>query len=217
MELVVTVKENPMRSTITPLTAAVLALGLAAGCQSRHKTEPAAASTDQPRTAERAPMNAADMGPDIKEAIAVLHGTRGNEKVHGTVKFTDTGSGVRIVAHVEGLSANTSHGFHVHEFGDCSAPDGASAGGHFNPTGAQHGAPGAQSHVGDMGNLKSDAAGMAHLELTVPHAAITGKNGIIGRAVIVHGQADDLKSQPSGNAGNRIACGVIGAAQVKKQ
>jgi Cu-Zn family superoxide dismutase len=208
-----------MRSTFRSLAAtAALTLGLAAaGCQSHHKTETASASADQSKAAEKAPMKAADMGPDIKEAIAVLHGTRGNEKVHGTVKFTDTGSGVRIVAHVEGLSPSGTHGFHVHEFGDCSAPDGASAGGHFNPTGAQHGAPGEHSHVGDMGNLKSDASGMAHLELTVPHATITGKNGIIGRAVIVHGKADDLKTQPSGDAGNRIACGVIGAAQVKKQ
>ena len=193
--------------------AAALSLGLGicfwgAGCQ--QKTSADAQDHDGH------PINAADMGADVKEAIAVVHGTKGNEKVHGTVKFTDTGRGVKVVAHVEGLTPNGTHGFHIHEFGDCSAPDATSAGGHFNPTGAQHGAPGANAHVGDMGNLKADAQGIGHLELTLPHATITGKNGIIGRGVIVHAKADDLRTQPTGDAGGRIGCGVIGAAQVKK-
>jgi superoxide dismutase, Cu-Zn family len=209
----------------TASLAAAAALGLAlmgAGCQ-QHNKQPAA-SPDSQKVADKSatmpPMNAADMGPDVKEAIAVLHGTKGNEKVQGTVKFSEAPGadhpGVKIVAHVEGLAPNSEHGFHIHEFGDCSAPDAMSAGGHFNPTGGKHGPPGAQSHVGDMGNLKADASGMAHLEVTVPHASITGKTGVLGRGVIVHANVDDLKTQPTGNAGGRIACGVVGAAQVKK-
>jgi Cu-Zn family superoxide dismutase len=209
-----------MRHTIkTRSLAAALGLGLGiallgAGCQKNQ--DPQASGEAQPQHHAKAPMNAADMGADVKEAIAVIHGTKGNEKVHGTVKFTDTGSGVKVVAHVEGLTPSGTHGFHIHEFGDCSAPDAASAGGHFNPTGAQHGAPGEKAHVGDMGNLKANAQGIAHLELTLPHATITGKNGVLGRGVIVHAKADDLRTQPTGDAGGRIGCGVIGAAQVKK-
>ena len=195
------------------------ALGLAlfsAGCQSNKQPTADKAQKDQ----EPAPMKAAEMGPDVKEAIAVIHGTKGNEKVHGTVKFSEapgTGGahGVNVVAHIEGLTPNGTHGFHIHEFGDCSAPDGSSAGGHYNPSSGQHGPPGEKSHVGDMGNLKANGQGVAHLEVNLPHATIAGKNAIIGRGVIVHAKADDLKTQPTGDAGGRIGCGVIGAA--KKQ
>ena len=193
----------------TKLAAAGLCLALmGVGCQSNK--QPAAAQKDQ----EPAPMKAAEMGPDVKEAIAVIHGTKGNEKVHGTVKFSEAaGKGVSVVAHLEGLSPNGTHGFHIHEFGDCSAPDGSSAGGHYNPSSGQHGPPGEKSHVGDMGNLKANGQGVAHLEMSIPHATISGKNGIIGRGVIVHAKADDLKTQPTGDAGGRIGCGVIGAAK----
>lgn len=198
-----------MIRTIKPMVLSV-ALGLfGVGCgQDDHQHH--AASSDKPI------VRAAEMGAEIKEAIAVIHGTKGNEKVHGTVKFTDTGSGVKVVAHVEGLNANGEHGFHIHEFGDCSAPDAASAGGHYNPDKHDHGKPGdTKAHVGDMGNLKADANGVAHLEVTLAAATITGKNAILGRGVIVHAKADDF-SQPVGNAGPRIGCGVIGVAQVKK-
>lgn len=191
------------------LFAATLGLAAATGCSStdRHAT----AHEDHGRI-----LRAADMGADVKEAVAVIHGTQGNDKVKGTVRFTDTGSGVKVVAHVEGLQPNSEHGFHIHEFGDASAPDGTSAGGHFNPEKHQHGKPGeGMSHIGDMGNLKADAQGMAHAEVTLPQASITGKNAILGRGVIVHAKPDDF-SQPTGNAGGRIGIGVIGVAQVKK-
>ena len=146
------------------------------------------------------------------KAIAVLHPTKGSN-VEGTVTFTKSGDGVKIVADVSGLSPG-KHGFHIHEFGDCSSPDGKSAGGHFNPSNNPHaGHDAAQRHEGDMGNIEADSAGKAHLELTDNMMTMSGENSILGRGVIVHEKADDLKSQPTGDAGGRLACGVIGIAQ----
>ena len=148
----------------------------------------------------------------IKQAIAVLHPTQGN-KTEGTVRFTQEGNSVKVVAHVEGLTPGQKHAIHVHEFGDCSAADASSAGSHYNPEKHEHGLPEkAERHAGDLGNLQADASGKAHLELTVNNITIAGnKNAILGRAVIVHAKLDD-GGQPVGNAGGRIACGVIGAA-----
>jgi Cu-Zn family superoxide dismutase len=147
----------------------------------------------------------------VTRAIAVLHPTRGSE-AHGTVTFDRVDGGITISADIEGLAAG-EHGFHVHEFGDCSAPDGTSAGGHFNPEGAQHGAPTDQErHVGDLGNITADPSG-AHYERTDDVITFEGAHSIIGRAVIVHAGEDDLTSQPSGDAGARVACGVIGIAK----
>lgn len=144
--------------------------------------------------------------------VAELRGTEGNENIYGSVTFTQDGDGVAIMAHVEGLPANSTHGFHIHEFGDCSAPDATSAGGHFNPYDRDHGAPDSdERHVGDLGNLDSDASGMAHLEQVDHKLELEGDYRILGKAVVVHAQADDLSSQPTGDAGARIACGVIEA------
>ena len=93
----------------------------AAGCQSDHHDHTASAAA----AGSNSILRAADMGADVKEAVAMVHGTKGNEKVHGIIKFTDTGNGVRVMAHVTGLDPNSEHGFHIHEFGDCSAPDAA--------------------------------------------------------------------------------------------
>ena len=148
----------------------------------------------------------------IKQAIAVLHATQGN-KTHGTVRFTQEGNSIKIVAHVEGLAPSQKHAIHIHEFGDCSSADAASAGSHYNPEKHEHGLPDkSQRHAGDLGNLEADASGKAHLELTVNNITLAGnKNPVLGRAVIVHAKPDD-GGQPVGNAGARIACGVIGAA-----
>jgi Cu-Zn family superoxide dismutase len=149
---------------------------------------------------------------DVTKAIAVLHPASGSQ-VMGTVTFTKSGDEVKVVADVTGLKPGT-HGFHVHEFGDCSAPDAASAGGHFNPTHHQHGAPdAADRHAGDLGNIEADASGKAHLEWSDKVMKLSGSDSIIGHAVIVHEKADDLKTQPTGNAGGRLACGVIGVAK----
>jgi superoxide dismutase, Cu-Zn family len=151
-------------------------------------------------------------GGDAADAIAVLHPTQGND-VTGVVKFTVVEDGVRVQAHVTGLTPG-KHGFHVHEFGDLSAPDGTSAGDHFDPAGHDHGAPGDEvRHVGDLGNLEANAQGIAHYDRVDKHLALSGEHSIIGRGLVVHADPDDLVSQPTGAAGARVAVGVIGIAQ----
>ena len=146
------------------------------------------------------------------KAIAVLHPTKGSN-VEGTVTFTKSGNEVKIVAEVTGLTPG-KHGFHIHEFGDCSSPDGMAAGGHFNPTNNPHAGHDAERrHEGDMGNVEADSAGKAHLELTDNMMKMSGEKSIIGRSLIVHEKVDDLKTQPTGNSGGRVACGVIGIAK----
>lgn len=146
------------------------------------------------------------------KAIAVIHPTKGN-KTQGTVTFTQENDGLHIVGDITGLTPG-KHGFHVHENGDCSADDGSSAGGHFNPEEMQHGAEDVtMRHVGDFGNITADASGKAHIDKVDTMAKLDGKDSIVGRALIVHGKADDLKSQPSGDAGPRVACGVVGVAK----
>jgi Cu-Zn family superoxide dismutase len=116
---------------------------------------------------------------------------------------------------VTGLTPG-AHGFHVHEFGDCSMADGTCAGAHFNPTGAPHGGPDdARRHAGDLGNVKADESGKAIYKRVDKMLALNGPSSIIGRSIIVHAAPDDLKTQPSGNAGARVGCGVIGIADPK--
>lgn len=107
----------------------------------------------------------------------------------------------------------SSHGVHVHEAGDCSAANASSAGDHFNPAGKQHGdRSGPERHAGDLGNVKADAAGDVATVIDIPSLSIDGaENGVVGRSVVVHAKPDDLKGQPAGNSGARIACGVIRA------
>ena len=147
------------------------------------------------------------------KAIAVLHPTAGS-KVSGTVTFTEVADGVQVQAEITGLTPG-NHGFHVHEFGDCSAPDATSAGAHFNPTSKPHAGPDAlERHVGDMGNVEADASGTAKLDYVDHQISLTNdQESVIGRSVVVHAKADDLKSQPAGDSGTRIACGVIGRAK----
>lgn len=144
-------------------------------------------------------------------AEADLGPTQGN-LTSGKVRFSTVADGVKVSARLSGLKPLQEHGFHVHEKGDCSSPDGMSAGGHFNPLGQPHGhhAAGAR-HVGDMPNVKSDANGNAEVEFTVKgvELATGGAADILGKAVIVHANPDDYTSQPAGNAGPRLACGVI--------
>lgn len=145
---------------------------------------------------------------EVRRAVAVITPTEGN-KAHGTVTFEETPLGIKVHAHIKGLSEG-KHGFHIHEFGDISAPDGTSAGGHFNPHGANHAGPDkAYRHVGDLGNIEADGSGEAHLMTHDLYLTFDGKASIIGRAVVVHGGEDDLTSQPSGAAGARVGVGVI--------
>jgi len=158
----------------------------------------------------------AQMFSTMTEAVTVLHPLK-NSGVSGTVRFTEIEGGkVRIVFNVSGLTSNGKHAIHIHEFGDLSSDDGMSTGGHYNPEGHAHGKPGDKDiHAGDFGNLEADAQGNATMELTVDNITIAGmKNPIIGRGVIVHEKADDF-GQPVGNAGGRIAAGVIGVGKAK--
>ena len=148
----------------------------------------------------------------VKKAVCVLIPTQGNN-VTGMITFTKSDNGIKVVADLQGLTKG-KHGFHIHECGDCSAVDGSSAGGHFNPEGKSHGAPtDMMRHMGDMGNIEADDAGKAHLEYIDNTLALEGENSIIGRGIIVHKSEDDLKTQPTGNAGARVACGVIGISK----
>lgn len=153
---------------------------------------------------------------DALRAVAVVHPTKGSN-VHGVVWFTQEGKKVHVVADFSGLTPGV-HGFHIHEFGDCTADDATSAGSHYNPAKMPHAAPTVDHrHEGDLGNITADASGKAHLDVTDAKLTLTGPDSIIGRSVIVHVNPDDLKTQPTGNAGARAACGVIGIAAPAKQ
>jgi Cu-Zn family superoxide dismutase len=141
-------------------------------------------------------------------ASAELRATQGNA-VKGTVTFTQEPDGVRVKGALSGLTPG-KHGFHVHANGDCSAPDASSAGDHFNATGAKHGAPEQKdAHTGDMGNVEADDQGNARIDYVDRKMSLAGATSVVGKAVIVHEKVDDLTSQPTGDSGARIACGVI--------
>lgn len=163
-------------------------LVLASGCATTSETKEASAKRQQ--------------------AVAVLSPAQG-KNIAGQITFTEEMEGVRVTGRVSGLTPG-DHGFHIHEKGDCSAADFTSAGPHFNPTGAPHGKPEAVSHhAGDFGNINADSAGVANINILASWLMFEGTNSFVGRAVIVHEKADDLTSQPAGNAGARWACGVI--------
>lgn len=157
-------------------------------------------------------MGSMDEAPAIEMATAVISPTEGNN-ISGIVTFTKTDTGVRVEATVSGFEPETLHGFHIHEFGDCREPDGTSAGGHFNPEGVEHGGPTDEiRHVGDLGNLSADEGGTATADFVDEHIKLSGPHSIIGRGVIIHAGQDDFVSQPTGNAGPRMGCGVVGIA-----
>lgn len=154
-----------------------------------------------------------DASPQFDELVAVIHPTEGND-ISGIVRFSREADGVRVHAEVEGLNAESLHGFHIHEFGDCTSSDGTSAGGHFNPHDREHGAPTDQArHVGDLGNLPADENGVAEVNYVDEKLSFDGADSILGRGLIVHAEEDDLVSQPVGDAGARLGCAVIGVAQ----
>jgi superoxide dismutase, Cu-Zn family len=187
-------------TTLAPL---VLLLAAAVAC---------APADDASQQAEAGPDPAAAAAPEPPAtAVATLAPTEGNTAA-GTITFTETEAGVRVSAAFTGVPEGV-HGMHVHEYGDCSAPDGTSAGGHYNPHGTPHGAQvsaSAQRHAGDLGNLVGFADGTAAYE-GVDLVLGFGADTLVGKAVILHGGRDDLTTQPTGDAGARIACGVIEA------
>ena len=179
-----------MKLRILPLAAALATL---AGCASQPASDAAAHSAGTASSAHA--------------ALAPASGSL----VSGTLAFVPMGDGVHVTGDIGGLAPNSTHGFHIHETGDCSAADASSAGGHFNPSGEAHGRASApHHHLGDNDNLLADANGVAHVNAHFAGVVLGGGgDDIIGKAVVVHANADDYTSQPSGNAGARIACGVI--------
>ena len=142
-------------------------------------------------------------------AVAELQPTRGHG-ASGSVRFTQQAEGVLVVARVSGLNPGQQHGFHIHEKGDCSSGDGMSAGGHFNPGGQPHGPQDAAHHAGDLPALRADASGKVDASFSVRGLTIgAGPDDIVGKGLIVHAAPDDYRTQPTGNAGARIACAVI--------
>ena len=142
-------------------------------------------------------------------AVANLEPTTGNT-AKGTVTFTQDGDSVRVSATVSGLKPGGEHGFHVHEKGDCSSGDGMSTGGHYNPDGKPHGPQASPHHAGDMPSLVADSYGNANASFTLRGVAVgSGSADLVGKGLIVHRDPDDYRTQPTGNAGPRIACAVI--------
>jgi len=140
------------------------------------------------------------------QATAELRPTKGNSAT-GTATFTQFGDKVRVHAVVTGLKPGLEHGFHVHEVGDCSSGDGMSTKGHFNPYGKPHAHAGtAERHAGDLPSLKAGKDGRAKVDVMTVAA---GPASVVGRGLIVHAQPDDYRTQPTGNAGARLACAVI--------
>lgn len=191
-----------------PLSHAALALAVAATL--------AACASAPPQTATpSAPAPAAHNASTAKQAVANLASASGS-LVSGRLTLAPMGDGVHLAGDIGGLQPGSSHGFHIHEKGDCSAVDASSAGGHFNPGAQPHGRAGhGAHHAGDSDNLVADANGVAHVDAHVSGVSLGGgaANDIAGRAIIVHAVADDYSSQPAGNAGARVACGVIRVTQ----
>jgi Cu-Zn family superoxide dismutase len=146
-------------------------------------------------------------------ATAALKPTKGS-KAFGEASFEQVGDKVHVIVNAQGLKPGAEHGFHIHEAGDCSSPDGMSAKGHFNPGGKPHGNPASgEHHAGDLPALKAEKNGRAKLDAMIEGVTLApGANSIMGRGLIIHADPDDFKTQPTGNSGARIACGVITAA-----
>lgn len=146
-------------------------------------------------------------------AVATLTPTQGSS-VRGLVMFHEHDGHLMVHARLSGLKPNGEQAFHLHDKGDCASADGSSAGGHFNPDGQPHGPQGGAHHAGDMPSLKADAQGNVdqHFALSGPSLDAGQPGYIVGRSVVVHANPDDYTTQPTGNAGGRVACGVIAAA-----
>jgi superoxide dismutase, Cu-Zn family len=174
------------------------------------------AATPAPAPVAATP-NAPAAGAASASAPAPVHVTlisAAGSSASGVLTVTNEGDAVSILGEITGLAPGKEHGFHVHEVGDCSLPDFTSAGEHFNPTKDSHGGPKSKArHLGDLPNAKADKNGRALIDVTVKGPNLVDKDGapteILGKALVVHAMPDDYKTQPSGNSGARVACGVI--------
>ena len=146
---------------------------------------------------------------DLPQKGVCILVSRSDSKVNGNLVFMQKGKDIQLRGQVRKLTPG-KHGFHIHQFGDLRGKDGKAAGGHYNPEGTEHCGPNDKhSHVGDLGNIEADDKGVAKVDITIPDTQL---HFLLGRSMVVHAEADDLKSQPSGDAGGRVAVGVIGIA-----
>ncbi|MDQ3368993.1 MAG: superoxide dismutase family protein [Myxococcota bacterium] len=204
-----------MKLTLFMMLASVALVG---GCGSSKKPAPAAPISEpeaepEPVAETPAPEPEAPPEPPAPKVATAKLAPTAKSKVSGTFSFREVEGGVEVTADVAGLKAG-DHAYHVHENGDCSAKDGSSAGGHFNPGGHPHGAPDAEHrHEGDLGNLTAGKNGKATKTIVMKGITLgDDATSIMGKAMIVHEKKDDFKTQPTGNAGGRLACGVIEAS-----
>jgi len=195
-----------MRKSFLILGIAVGLVGCAHKSEAGAASEPAASdSTSEPASAETAG------GQAEKTATAQLAPKSGNTTLGGSAVFSSTADGVALVVHVTGATPG-QHGAHIHEKGDCADAEAKNAGGHWNPAGHKHGAPPPSGvHLGDLGNLTVGADGSGHLEIRSAEWKIGdgSANDVVGKSVVIHGGADDLATDPAGNSGPRVGCGVI--------
>ena len=146
---------------------------------------------------------------ETPRAVSVLQAKSGSN-IQGSISFTQSGNNILVTGTFSGLTPNSEQGIHIHEFGDCSALDASSAGGHYNPNSTRHGKHDSlSSHAGDMPNLKVDANGNSYYQASLNHFSLVGEHNIIGKSVVVHRNKDDYVTQPAGNSGERIGCGII--------
>jgi Cu-Zn family superoxide dismutase len=194
-------------------TASLVSLACAGGQTSTEppataEAAPAAApAAPEPAPAETAPSDAPAAAP---KTVEITLQAKSNSKLAGKATLSESSEGVKVVLALENVSPG-DHGAHVHEKGDCSAPDAASAGGHFNPGSHPHALPtGSPRHLGDLGNITIGKDGKGTLEIVAAGANLkdSDPSSFMGRSIIVHEKKDD-GGQPTGNAGGRIGCAEI--------
>lgn len=206
------ITSNRYKSILACYFAAGLLLISLGGCRCNDIPEPEAKNKNKNEVADAGVIQSPEQAV-TREAVAQIQSLQ-DSNVKGKVVFTQVPDGIKIVADIDGLTPG-EHGFHVHECGICEG-DGTSACAHFNPTNSKHGGPDSvERHVGDLGNIVADESGHGHYERVDKLIALHGDHSIVGRSVIVHADPDDFTSQPAGNAGKRIACGVIEVAPSK--
>lgn len=143
-------------------------------------------------------------------AVSSIHSE--NKKIFGEIKIEELKDEIKVTTDIKGLKPDAKLGFHIHEKGVCSGPDYKSAGDHLNPDKHEHGRPeSALRHLGDMGNLVTNNQGVSRQVILLPKSNENDVKQIIGKAILIHEKEDDLKTSPSGNSGERIACGIIKA------
>ncbi len=194
------------------LCSLALAVFLAVGCATEGTHDQSGAASGAASTVGKT--STGFSGADVTNATAMVRPVSG-QKIKGQVELAKTTNGIHVIGTFEGLQPNAQHGFHIHEFGDCSDPKLQTVGSHWNPTGHPHGSPGASDHhTGDLGNLVSDGKGRATYDRVIETKdGSASMSPFIGRAFVVHKKADDMKTQPAGDSGDRVACGTIGIAK----